>query len=448
MQFSWMWDGSDAQRRRYARSGFYLFCMLPTLLVASWILFPSRHDHWERQLAAILDMSVEIGHVQPETPNQTRLSELTFSDPTLGMIATSKNFQISELSERTVYTIDHTEIEWTELNRLMRDLQRTALRQAERLNKPFEIIARHVTLHLDSSEDPTSLSFDRLQILIERRTEGLQINARIFPSGTLDQSPIHCAFERRSIPSLTNSSVSGSSPTSLLSTLTLDTGDQTLPVQIAKSWWPSLRVLGGDCEFQGRAQIEQHALQTHASLAGKLSHVDLSELVTRQFPRILSGSADLELNEVSIIDNQLEVLVGRLHSNHGQIGQPFLKALQRELGLVAVAEVTNSVLPYQTLDVRFHLQGSTFQFAATQPSGYLITDTGGYPILAEGSKLPLKPQDLVRALVSRSQVQVPLTRQTSDILFWLPLPGRQDLEPESEQIPRGILRLQDSEAAQ
>ncbi|MEC7447078.1 MAG: hypothetical protein VX500_12215, partial [Planctomycetota bacterium] len=78
----------------------------------------------------------------------------------------------------------------------------------------------------------------------------------------------------------------------------------------------------------------------------------------------------------------------------------------------------------------------------------LITDTGGYPILAEGSKLPLKPQDLVRALVSRSQVQVPLTRQTSDILFWLPLPGRQDLEPESEQIPRGILRLQDSEAAQ
>ena len=147
----------------------------------------------------------------------------------------------------------------------------------------------------------------------------------------------------------------------------MDTGDQTLPVQIAKSWWPSLRVLGGDCEFQGRAQIEQHDLQTHASLAGKLSHVDLSELVTRQFPRILSGTADLELNEVSITDNQLEILVGRLHSNHGQIGQPFLKALQRELGLVAVAEVTNSVLPYQTLDVRFHLQGSTFQFAATQP---------------------------------------------------------------------------------
>ena len=152
MQFSWMWDGSDAQRRWYARSGFYLFCMLPTLLVASWILFPSRHDHWERELAAILDMSVEIGHVSRKHRSQTRLSELKFSDPTLGMVATSKTFRSPNSPSEPSTRLTIRRSSGPRLNRLIP-------------NEPRYVMQNVSTNHLKSSHDTSPC------ILIQKRTQ-------------------------------------------------------------------------------------------------------------------------------------------------------------------------------------------------------------------------------------------------------------------------------------
>lgn len=442
MNMTWMWDGSDSQRRRYCRTGFILFCVLPTLLVASWILVPNHRGKWEARLARACELQVRIGDVETLTPRHTLLSSLTLLDREFGRLATAESVRVSELRDRTVYTIEQSEIHLSDLNLLLDHLHSTLPRQATGLQTPLELIAHHVTLRQGRDSDSAALSFDRMHVVIEAVSDSLEVTARLYPAGTLEQIPIHWSILRQRVNSEKSESTPPLHPTTVT---TIDSGDHRIPVSLLTSWWPALNVLGPECEFQGRIQFEQSDGPVEADLMGQLTQVDLTQLVTHQFPRVLSGLATLEFNEVKIRDGQLEVLAGRLRCDRGQIGQPFLRALQQELGLVAVAEDAASIMPFRSLDVRFHLQGPTLELAAPNPNGFLMMDDGGYPILAEGSPIPLRPQDLVRALVSNSRIQVPLTRETSSILSWLPLPDSQVLNPESEQPPRGILRMNGSQ---
>ncbi len=437
-----MWDGSDSQRRLYCRTGFLLFCVLPTLLVAAWIIFPNRRQQWEDRLARVFDLQVQIGDIDTLTPRHTLLSELALMDVEWGRLATAKSVRVSELRDRTVYTIEQSEIHLAELNFLLNPLQSSLSRQAMGLETPLELIAHQVTLRQGVETDSTDLSFDRMHITVEQVSDALHVSARLFPAGTLEQSPIQWTVQRQLLTTQENPSGQLTHP---LLVTTVDTGDHRIPVALLTSWWPELEVLGSECEFQGRVQFEESDRPTEATLIGQLTNVDLAQLVTTQFPRVLSGQATVVFHEVKIRNHQLEVLAGRLSCDRGQIGRPFLRALQQELGLVAVAEDAAAIIPFQRLDVRFHLQGPTLELAASDPNGFIMMDDSGYPILAEGSQIPLRPQDLVRAMVSSSRIQVPLTRESSAILSWLPLPDSQALTPESEQPPRGILRMNGSE---
>ena len=442
MNMTWLWDGSDTQRRRYCRTGFILFCVLPTLLVASWILVPNRRSQWEDRLARACELPVRIGDVDTLTPRHTLLSALTLLNREQGRLATAESVRVSELRDRTVYTIERSEIHLSELNLLLEHLQSAWPRQAMGLQTPLEVIAHHVTLRQGLEEDSTALSFDRVHLVVEPAPDSLDVTAQLYPAGTLEQTPIHWTIQQHRVASVDRELNPPLRPTSIT---TVDSGDHRLPVSLLTSWWPALSVLGSESEFQGRVQFEQQGGPINADLMGQLTDVDLTQLVTSKFPRVLSGLATLELNEVKIRNGQLDVLTGRLSCNQGQIGQPFLRALQQELGLVAIAEDAGSIMPFRNLDVRFHLQGPTLELAASNPNGFLMMDDGGYPMLAEGSPIPLRPQDLVRALVSSSRIQVPLTRETSSILSWLPLPDSHALTPESQQPPRGILRMNGSQ---
>jgi len=93
------------------------------------------------------------------------------------------------------------------------------------------------------------------------------------------------------------------------------------------------------------------------------------------------------------------------------------------------------------LIVRFDLSGDRLDLAGDQ-QGILLASAEGFPLLAEGPRYPRRPQDLARGLVPDSRVQVPLTRETSELLDWLPLPSTASLEPITRQAPRGALRME------
>ncbi len=74
----------------------------------------------------------------------------------------------------------------------------------------------------------------------------------------------------------------------------LHTDSTGLPCSVALSWLPALSQLGDACVFQGSVWCEQRPAGWEAELRGVFRQVDLEQLVTRQFPHKLSGSADVD----------------------------------------------------------------------------------------------------------------------------------------------------------
>ena len=66
------------------------------------------------------------------------------------------------------------------------------------------------------------------------------------------------------------------------------------PARWPSTGCPALGHLGDACVFQGSVWCEQRPAGWEAELRGVFRQVDLEQLVTRQFPHKLSGSADVD----------------------------------------------------------------------------------------------------------------------------------------------------------
>ncbi|MGH7137622.1 MAG: hypothetical protein ACREHD_17890, partial [Pirellulales bacterium] len=223
-------------------------------------------------------------------------------------------------------------------------------------------------------------------------------------------------------------------------TIKLDTLGATLPVSAFTSWLDLEPVLGGDASFNGAIAVEEVGGCYSCDATGMLDAVDLKRLIAQRFPHHLAGSATVEIKHARLREDKLVEAVGVVRSESGTIGGSLLAAAVELLGCEPGA-APSAALPmtagrnseYQELAVAFSIDERGMKLKSVDPARPLIRDERGKALLVEGSDAALPLIELVRALVPDSTLTVPATKETAQLVRWLPLPPIQraaDAEPD------------------
>jgi len=185
--------------------------------------------------------------------------------------------------------------------------------------------------------------------------------------------------------------------------------------------------LGAHCRFRGSMKARETAQGWDGELAGQLLGVDLSELVSAQFPHRLSGQADLVVEQLRFHGDRIEQVSGSLAAGPGLIGRSLLKSAGESLGLVPAGEIKTlgQSVPYEQLAWGFAVDehGLAIRGQCGEPAaGAMLRDRSG-ALMLEPAKASQPVSNIVRMLVPNSDVQVPFSRGTKELTDFLPAPA-------------------------
>jgi hypothetical protein len=219
---------------------------------------------------------------------------------------------------------------------------------------------------------------------------------------------------------------------------TLHTGAAPLPCSALAACIPPLARLGDACEYHGVITVQTQEATYNATAAGEFRQVNLTQLVSEQFPHLLTGLADVVIADARWEEGQLVTLAGSLRSPGGSISQSLWEAARESLGLNVAETLRQPNLPqirYGELAFGFELTGRELRLGGQCTSGTpqtVLVDTSGYPLVLSSPR-HVPAVALVQALVDDSDVQVPAVNQVRTLLFQLPLP---DATPRTVRAPR------------
>ena len=213
-----------------------------------------------------------------------------------------------------------------------------------------------------------------------------------------------------------------------------------LPGSLAAEFLPELAELGNQATISGSGRLLWEPDNLRGQLAGEVRGIDLSRLIGERFPHLLTGQAQLKLDEATLDGGRLMSARGTLAtSGSGRIGRSLLVAAQEHLALVAELPADDQEsIAYRELALHFELRDQGLHLAGIDDSQASLITTDAGPLLAaapEGHQVPAIA--LVRTLVPNSRVQVPATKQTAALLRMLPLPAveQSDLARGSSHTP-------------
>ena len=143
-----------ASRIFLCRTGFVLFCLLPTLVVGLWIVRRSsgdyasaQRDEWQRGLTSRLGLAVEIGEVSYPSYAVARLVDVRVLDPETGaLIAQVPVVEVIPTTAGWQVEAWQPQIEAAHLGELARALNERLLRGPADALVPCELLARDLTL--------------------------------------------------------------------------------------------------------------------------------------------------------------------------------------------------------------------------------------------------------------------------------------------------------------
>ena len=133
---------------------------------------------------------------------------------------------------------------------------------------------------------------------------------------------------------------------------------------------------------------------------------------------LLSGRAELVVEELSLSDRGLDHISAQVHIEQGRIHDDLLR-FGTTLGITPVEQVARSVgaaHPFEKLRVQFRLDSSGMQIRAGMESGVIASDTVGP--LAVQTYLDKLPREHLHAVLI--QAALPVRR----LVQWLPDPSR------------------------
>lgn len=404
----------ETTRRRCCRAAFALLCVLPTLSVVGWAVWLRRPEYrqmFAERLGQRLGFAVKLSRISTPHPDVTLLEDVELSDPETGRrLARARLVEITGSGAAMTIAIAQPELDFSDWT-CWRELVERELRQSHATGGQFHVSANELTLHMPHGEQ----TLTDLQCQLEAGVQGSQATCSFRLAGQQMPEPalVRVQRNRQTTPPTLGFEV--------------QTGDARLNTGLLSAVWPPAARLGDHCRFRGSLRASEAAAGWNGELAGELVDVDLQELVSTQFPHRLSGRAHLVVERLQFSAGQVEAASVTISAGPGLIGKSLLKAASDGLGLVPAGEVKTlgNAVPYEQLAAAFGVDqhGLAIRGKCDDPAaGALLRDRTG-PLLLEPQRASQPLVNLLRVLIPYNEIQVPFSRQLSDLLAIFPVPA-------------------------
>jgi hypothetical protein len=402
-------------RRRLCRMIFWTVCVLPTLLVGTAVIVLNtpayravQTRNWQTWLTTQLGFDVQLAEVRSRGGSRWWVSGLECRDPeSHEWLVRVRSADIARTPRGWQVLLGQPQVNARSVSRLADLMHEHLLLRASELDAPVQLASASV----EFADESRSESVLDVRSVLDAKAEGTELLLEF-------RAPTSAADQRMRVRFVRNRQLDPPA-----TGWELHTDATGLPCSVAFHWFPALSHLGAACVFQGSVWCEQQATGWDAELRGVLRQVDLRQLVTRQFPHKLSGSAEFTVNRCRIRAGRVTEIQGRLGCANGVISRSLLDAAEQTLGLQQHARAEDdAVLPYRQLAVDFSLSAAGLVLVAPgAPDTTLLADAAG-PLLSLRDSAPRSSLSLVQLLVPQVDMQVPATRETAAIVRTLPLP--------------------------
>jgi hypothetical protein len=426
----------DKTRRWVCRAAFLAIAALPTASVLVWAAgehWPGRVSQVERELRQHLRLAVSLDDVSHPRPGHTLLMGVRIVDPESGdVVLACPAIETARHDGRLVIVASPVELNVRRLD-LLADVVRRRMRDvADGGEMDVRWIANGVTL----------LAGDRRQTLtgvvgdIDHDENAVRagLQFRIAGDSTSDLGQLQLRLSRTPKSGEPRISVE------------LHTGGAAIPLTPLTALWPALRHLGDIAVFRGAVWAREEAGGWQGEISGHLGEVDLTRLISDQFPHKLSGIARVTIDKAHFQDSRLVTATLRLESDGGQIENSLLEAAEAHLAMRhrKPPPPGDRFHAYTKLRLWAELGSGEVTLRASDEnnSGVVLADANGPLIHEPADKQPII--NLVRTLVPQRQTLVPASAETEALLPRLPLPTTRASKGGVKKPPRSHLRLDDS----
>lgn len=408
----------DSTRRIICRLAFLALCLGPSGSLCAWIVYRVTPVHatrekafWTESIYQTTGLLADVKRVRHPTQSRTLLENVTLSDPDGGhLIARIRVIEFAETDHGLVAIASQPEIEARQLHRLGQLLYQRVLRGL-RPTRQFQLLSGELTLHGASSASTAN----DVRCLISAGQGKVEATIDFMLAGFEMHSPAQVKLTRER----------GSDDASTI--WLVRTGGTPLPCAMVADYLPALHSLGPGCRFQGTVWVQQDDQSWDGEIAGQFLEADLERLIA-PFPHKLSGTAELVFSHTSFRRGKLVEAAGALSSNGGVISRSLLTAAAESLKLgssVTSDEQADTLLAYRQLAFGFQIDAQGLQLSGLcddRQEGVLLVGTSGNLLLDSRAEL-IPSIALARALVPQSELQVPATTATEQLLRVLPLPS-------------------------
>lgn len=403
-------------RQSLCRLGFLTACVLPTALVGIWIVWPKSTAQWETRLSHQIGLNVEVNEVVYPRPNVTRLLDVRLRDPEMGEVAQAPRIEVTHTRHGLFVEIPRANLRRSQLHRIQEVLDQRILRQRTVGRTSLSIRAQAVSFTDTSSAEVPLPGFADLQCRLARTQQGARMTLSLLTPDENRQGPVEIVVERLSRD--------GGQPKTRWF---LETNGP-LPCGLLRGQIAAVAALGSRCHFDGLVWAERNGETWSADAEGRLTQLDLDQLVSQRFPHTLRGMATIECKRVQVRDSRLVAAAGTVHSLGGQVSGTLLEAAAHHLQLRRPAVPTLPLITFRQLHAGFLVEvGSLSVRGHCDSQGTMLTDGSGQPLLVESSRPTVGIWALVRTLVPASEVHVPFTQETTALLSMFPLPAAADI---------------------
>lgn len=423
----------EKTQRLICRAGFFLFCLVPTVLVLCYVFvlnLPWHRRAHERELSQRLGLVATLESVSFPRPGTTLYRGLRLADPESGAdVARIAALEIRHRAASWYLTATQPEIESQRAELLGRLLDERVLRGHSKNRPAIELSAAAMTIGSAGQESQT-LTDVRLSLSAESDGPILRADYRVAGVEMKTAARVEIRRKRERNTATTH--------------LIWHTGDAALPCAVWAARFPWIKRLGTRCRFRGQAELTETNNSWHGEITGRLTGVDLDRVISDQFPHKLSGEATIDMEQAIAKDGKLQKLKGRLVAGPGVVGERLLGAAENELDWrtmkdEAIEEV--ALHEYSQLAFSFGIDADSMKLAGVceqQPPGTILLATDGRTWSTHDAQT-IPVTHLLRVLVPQSNYEIPATRQTRALINFLPLPDA--IPPQEDEIPRVHTRV-------
>ena len=401
------------QKRRWlARGGFFLFCVVPTVLVAAQIVYlrSSWYTHsWRRTLSDRCGFEVRIDRASRPRPGLVRFEGMEIGDPAGDMpIFASQIVEAAVQGDELLAVLREPTFQQSALRDVWRWL--SSQMHASPAKKPWRVRLLAQEAHI--VDRGAHRTFHDLDLVFDGTAEVARVDASCFanPNQPTERTRMRISGGSRTTGTELGLELFSPSP---------------LPCSLGRGFFRVEDWLGSDSQFQGTLRVSQAATGVRGNVSGQLTDVDLSSLVTRRFGKHLDGQGEIRLHDVQFSEGHVHRADGTLWAGPGTVGRPLLSAAIGSLGMRGPARrprEVGEIYAYGQLAIRFALrQGELVLSGDCGPdpeSGIVLVGHEG-PLLFE----PVGRQQttgLIRMLADGATPEVPADPRITPLMALLP----------------------------